>query len=526
MEPRRVALVVTKNPIKFEEIAAHLRLYGEECERVDAAPAAPWPAHVWCVLREQTTLVRCATGEAVERAQHLDVVEQVSVLEATFTKKRSAELETQTFTSRTRGYIDESRKRTGDGSVFGFDDCFVLPATGKTFHDLRMLGYKVSARNKAVVAFLKARLYYDKLVDLQHKPFAPKQVLLFAVDPLQSITDEPSYHGATAVGWGLPGLLTRVANEGVFFRSAVNRRERVYWAPGGNAGIPMVAKPKDPFHELVYRTHDLCHFLLPDLLFDGTDGPLERFVYVSTRLMSEATTIMLADGLYVHCLQEDGFDYTTRDARKIFPLVQATGVLDGGRDPLKLRALLMASMSFCLTGDTSRFRALVGDRTGGEAALADFVSKYSPFFVADFQWTVANWESMSANRAHFSRWNSSVRHLVQAASLQSVPDFIAALAVPRAQLEREMHDAPAALLDRIYAHLLDRNVLPFLGPVQPDTHEARLGRTAMRYFLCQLLCFSRHAGIVPQAAQFEDVMVHALTTRPPRTVEEVERMRR
>jgi hypothetical protein len=38
-----------------------------------------------------------------------------------------------------------------------------------------------------------------------------------------------------------------VVNAGVFFRSAKNRREKTYWLPGLNAGLPFTPK-KDEIH--------------------------------------------------------------------------------------------------------------------------------------------------------------------------------------------------------------------------------------------------------------------------------------
>ena len=85
--------------------------------------------------------------------------------------------------------------------------------------------------------------------------------------------------------------------------------------------------------------------------------------------MSEATTIILADGLYAHCLLQDGFEYKSMDQRRIYPMVAATHVLDGGLDIQKLRTLLLASMEFCLTGSAARLRDLVGEAEEDQAAL-------------------------------------------------------------------------------------------------------------------------------------------------------------
>ena len=75
-----------------------------------------------------------------------------------------------------------------------------------------------------------------------------------------------------------------------------------------NAGLPLIAK-KDPIHELTFMFHDFGHFLMKDLIFTGIDSPLHRQVYIASRMISEAATIMLADGVFVDTLQRSSLDY-------------------------------------------------------------------------------------------------------------------------------------------------------------------------------------------------------------------------
>jgi hypothetical protein len=323
--------------------------------------------------------------------------------------------------------------------------------------------------------------------------------------------NEPSYNSPAVQQFGLRNLLTKVCNDGLFFRSAINRRERIYWCPGGNAGIPMVKKPKDRYHELTYRTHDFTHFLLPDLIFDGKVSKLSRFVYLSTRLMSEATTIMLADGLYVHCLLQDGFDYQTMDRRKIYPLVKATKTFEKAQNLQKIRDLLMASMQFCLTGGIDRFESLI-DLETDKGALDDFVGKYAPFFIADFNWTVSNLDHMEANRTMYQQWDESTKHLRSDLDLYSVSDFVTSMNKSEEELTGLLEAEPLQLLDLIYATLIERNVMPFVAEtkIDADSPEIRLTRTAKRYFIYQLFVFSLHRDVVPQAKQFERIFLDAL----------------
>jgi inosine/xanthosine triphosphate pyrophosphatase family protein len=176
---KRVILVVTSNPVKFEEIAKHFALYGETCEQVAEIPVNP-TEEVFVILREQTVLVSSSTQKEVEPS-HMEVVQQRSELFVRFKEKNSKVFVEKTFLASTEGYLDYSRKADCNEQVFGFDDIFVLSATGKTFHELKKKGFKVSARNKTIVQFIKERIWYDKYLDLAHEKFEPDKCVMLTV---------------------------------------------------------------------------------------------------------------------------------------------------------------------------------------------------------------------------------------------------------------------------------------------------------------------------------------------------------
>jgi len=124
----------------------------------------------------------------------------------------------------------------------------------------------------------------------------------------------------------LKDLLHRALNLGPFFRAPSNRRENIYWNPGGNGGIPYTPKINkltgipDAIHETTYFVHDLNHhILMPDLVFEGTTDPLERRIQIICRMMSEALTLVAADMLFVDTLVRSGASYDF-EKRKIYPL--------------------------------------------------------------------------------------------------------------------------------------------------------------------------------------------------------------
>src|SRR5690606_33898717 len=135
--------------------------------------------------------------------------------------------------------------------------------------------------------------------------------------------------------------------------AARNRREKNYWLPGLNAGVPFVPK-RDDVHEATYMFHDLCHFALPDLLLDGQVGRAEHNVYVVHRMMSEAFTLVLADMVFVDALRAAGLEYDWA-RRRIHPLFASLGVGAAAVDLSRLRPVLWANARFCLAGDPAAY---------------------------------------------------------------------------------------------------------------------------------------------------------------------------
>ena len=82
---------------------------------------------------------------------------------------------------------------------------------------------------------------------------------------------------------------------------------------------------KDAIHEITYLTHDLGHFTVPDLVFDGVLSPLHSNTYIIWRMLSEAVTMTMADAIFVDSLQRSGIEYDY-EKRRIFPLVEDCGI--------------------------------------------------------------------------------------------------------------------------------------------------------------------------------------------------------
>ncbi|CAM9539250.1 unnamed protein product, partial [Heterosigma akashiwo] len=213
------------------------------------------------------------------------------------------QLEVKTFTSRLDGVIDLS-KRSAAPDVFGWDDIMVIRGTNMTFQEIKQLGlHKISPRDQNISSYIQQHIYYQKRRDLKWNPKAARDTIKFEGDASVAdfVTKNRFMTNEIAQKTGITDIFLSVANNGAFFRAAKNRREANYWLPGLNAGIPYVPK-RDPVHEITFMAHDFGHFFIPDLVFTGHASANARRTYIIYRMMSEATTLVFADMLFVDTL--------------------------------------------------------------------------------------------------------------------------------------------------------------------------------------------------------------------------------
>lgn len=194
-----------------------------------------------------------------------------------------------------------------DPKVFGWDDIFVLPS-GFSYHQLKEHSIKRSSRDMVISEFIKNNIYYKDLLDVQFNPQRPERPIDFSVSVAKFVEANPYYNNPYAIKYGFKNLQMHVLNFGVFFRAARNRRQNNYWNPGLNGGIPLTKK-RDEIHELTFMAHDFGHFAIPDLIYVGNNSIHHRRAYIAWRMISEATTMALADMLFVDSLKQHGVDY-------------------------------------------------------------------------------------------------------------------------------------------------------------------------------------------------------------------------
>ncbi|CAJ1393546.1 unnamed protein product [Effrenium voratum] len=439
VKSRRV-YVVTSNPERVPEFQRLLGLYGIEVRHANPygyptrrkGPSALRPlaskllaeqselSWTKSVMYEQVLLLCRGTldhADAVGRSLVDGELVTVSAALTVWCNKQSdtatdvPELDEFVYRHEMDARIDLSKRQANKVGVFNWDDVVVDVYSGLSYHEKKVMGFKVSPRDMILSRYLQDHIHYRRRRLCRHNHLETARAVDFGDGSraLEFFGKNPYLFSENVKEHGLSSVFASVVNSGVFLRAAITRREFIYWLPGLNAGIPLVPKD-DAIHEATFQAHDLAHFLVPDLLFTGQDSPLHRRLYIVYRMLSEATTLVFADMVFVEALNRSGVSYDW-GKRKIWPLFRATGL-----DPFEpkeaqhflrvFRRLMEANVAYCLLGDDSKYRQLLaeGGEEGEPAVLRDFKDKYMPFFVEDFQWTAKNYACMSAKPGEMARW--------------------------------------------------------------------------------------------------------------------------
>lgn len=179
---------------------------------------------------------------------------------------------------------------------------------------------------------------------------------------------------------------------GLFLKVGNFPNQRAYWNSTLNGGLP-VFKKVDPIHEGTFMLHDLFHFVPVDPLLGDTEGnDSTKAAYIAHRLLSEASTLVLADMVAVADarLDQKGYDISKR---KIFPVYESIREAQGGRPDTE--KLLAANAYFCFTGDTAGFKSLGAN----DDVLEEYRDKYETIFRDDFLWNLQNFDAMTEEYA-------------------------------------------------------------------------------------------------------------------------------
>ena len=335
---RKIGILTTCS-YKFEEIKKAFDLYDIKCIKLDQRHSrnkikklfqqnTPGEKFI-CFLFEQTKLISRLTDNYIPspltETSHLEPVKHESFVGVYRIVDDVVEFTSYRHTI--DGYIDFSKRTSNNTSnntskIYNWDDVFVVKVSGMTYHEHSQQNMKITPRDINISNLIKDIVYYKQLTNLTYHPHNQVQPIEFldVWNFTQSIKELNESENKILVNTNLINIIKQSCNEGLFVRAAINRRQKIYWYPGLNAGIPYTNKPKDRMHEITYMFHDFSHFNVPDLIYTGNNNPINRIVYIIYRLMSEIISLVMSDMLYVDIVLLNGGEYKTKNERNIYPL--------------------------------------------------------------------------------------------------------------------------------------------------------------------------------------------------------------
>jgi hypothetical protein len=499
--------LITTNNNKFNEIYDKYKLYGykviliNESEIDDFLKYKSKKLVRKFVMYEQTNLINKISNEIIKANIKYNLYPVIHHSKMKFWYLDNNEIKSDIIESKIEGFLDFS-KQVNDKSKYDWDDIFIVNnGYNLTYYEYNKMKYKVSARDHNVTFLINKFIYYKSLVDLCHTPQKYKSPVDFTKTVSSYLQNNPEFTNIYAKKYKLNNILITAVNQGVFFRASKNRRQKLYWVPGLNAGIPFTPKPKDIRHEMTYMMHDFCHHIIPDLVFTGNHSSLIRKVYVASRLMSEIITLVLADMIFVDSLMRSDIGYETVLERKIYPIFTEIDKCHKDNIWELIQKLLWGSFYYCFYGDISIWESLMINKK----PLEPFKNKYDAYFMEDGKWSRRNYDYMSKqDPIIYQDWWENVKNLRNYGhklKLQSIEEFIEEQSITNELKEKD-------ILKLIFNGILKKYIEPMFNIeniIEEFTSQQQLKNTFLRYMMGQSIIFSEYS-FTRQSKQKRDII--------------------
>lgn len=466
------------------------------------------------MLEESTTVVRDGAPIDIYQAPEYQEVQHQSELKIQVSKKTfnkeanqtTKEEFSDTIICTTNGYIRRPRGRV-DGHIFDWDHLFVVKSRGESYHELRMKGQKISARDKAIAQFLRKYFTYKVRINLKFNSLAVDKIIHFDVQPLSAMYLKVMQDYPKITLYGMDKIFRTVFAEGMYYHSPVNRRGKLNWGPIFNPA-PVVRKPNDPIQELTYAVHDIGHFVFrPDVLFIGIPKPLHKKIYFIMRMMSEAITLVFADMMFVMGILDSGGEYKTKDQRKIYPLFSKIMehnpmTLPDSKEQIPdylvsyFKPIWRANVHYCILGDKSMYFKLLGGQSCKE--FEKFDKKYSQFMIQDGRWTMKNYDEMAKDSELHAKWWATIKGIASDFDLGVMTTETIADSQSKYKLG---HMQNAELVDTLFEFTYASNILPVFHrtyfPKEASGVKLVNNKTKafMRYLCNQIFIFVRYQKV-------------------------------
>jgi hypothetical protein len=272
-----------------------------------------------------------------------------------------------------------------------------------------------------------------------------------------------------------------------------------------NPAIPLVSK-RDRVHEATFMAHDIGHYYILELIYTGyEDTELQRLVYITYRMISEAVTMVIADMMFIDSLKRSGVQYDF-DARKIYPLFKATG-FDFEKDNVLtvLYQLCKANVEYCCKGNDSLWSQLCKD---SEQALTTFKDKFGPFFIEDYKWNVSNYTNMTRRKEAMRKWwdvVSPLRALAPNVRAWSIDDFITKMSARHSgELKKDQ------IVDLVFETMWHEVIVPgFTTKPEQVPENTKLYNAFVRYMMGQFALFSTYDSVA-ETKMYQNTLISLL----------------
>lgn len=390
-------IIVTTNDYKQKELSKYFHNIGLQTHHMRKYDQKSFQQLFpdYLCIREQTNLINKETLISSNLEQFEEVVHQSTVTLDIFSNGKNNQIK---FYAEVEGFIFPTLK-TDRNDIYDWDDIFVSSSTMKTYQEMKDNGIKNSARDLAfaqVIDYLPEVFQFKEKINLKFNPVIHEEIISF--EPIiKNLFDHNPYYKIAYENDFFNPILNYILQNGLFIRRASNKKQKNYWLPGLNAGIPLTPK-KDELHELTFMFHDIMHFLYPDLIV-LEKNQLSKHKYILARMMSEAFTLVLADILFISLLKNKNIEYDYAK-RKIYPLFENIQFELTKENLPKIKQLLWANVCFALLGQDEPLKSLVKN----DIAFYNYKNKYQRFFQEDYIWTENNFNNIVHQSHHNYQW--------------------------------------------------------------------------------------------------------------------------
>lgn len=435
------------------------------------------------ILIEKSNLYHAKSDDVIAEYTHLTLARNISTCQ--YWIEVDGEVQHHTITKEIKGYLNiPTVSRPG---AFAWDSIFVPMNSSISYDGALVVGLKNSARDLTISEVISATMLFD-CINLNFQNIDMVRLVDFNQMPAEMLSGIAVLQTPEFKTSPVNSIMTAALRDGAFFRTAQSRRERNYWLPGLNGGIPLVPK-KDPIHELTYMMHDFMHGAMPDLIYNGHTDISHRKIYMIHRMISEAISLVAADYAFVDLLKKQGVEYDF-DKRSIHPFFASMTVPDGVD---ALYQLCRANTMYVLTGDDSAFLAMNPNMD----TLRAYKQKYDRFFVEDYNWTDANFRNMTQSSHLFARWTTKMTPALEQVSTPLLTDFTDTICQKLNIRPADVDSYPVNdLIMAVFHECWTTKIQAALNNNTDLNHHSILSNSFKRYMIGQSIMYERYAHVV------------------------------